>query len=102
MCVANPYSARLSSRSAWSCDSGLRGRNARDRQAERRAADVVEAGVVEEADRTGISPVLAADAQLQIRAHAAAALGRDPHELADPVLIDRLKRGAVDDLLLDV
>src|SRR5690606_22609750 len=43
----------------------LRRRESRDRDAERRAGDVVEARLVEELDRAGVPAVLAADAHLQ-------------------------------------
>ena len=52
---------------ASASDRRLRRRHPRDRHAKRRARDVVEPGHVEELDRVGVSPVLAADAELEIR-----------------------------------
>ena len=56
---------------------GLRRRQPRDRHAERRAGDVVEAGAVAEVDRGRVAAVLAADADLEVRAASAAALDAD-------------------------
>ena len=68
----------------------LRGRHARDRQPERRAAHVVEPGAMEERDRVGVAAVLAADRRA--RAAARAARPRSTamlDERADAVLVDR-------------
>jgi hypothetical protein len=54
---------------------GLRGGEARDRHAIRRAGDVVEIAGAEKPDRIGIAAVLPADADLQFLVGAAAALG---------------------------
>ncbi len=48
-------------------DRRLRGGDARDRHAERRAADVVQAGAMEERDRPRVASVLAADPDMQPR-----------------------------------
>ena len=48
-------------------DDRLGGGEAGDRHAERRAAHVVEAGVVEQGDRLGVAAVLAAHAELELR-----------------------------------
>jgi len=53
-----------------------------------RAGNVVEADLVAEADGGRIAAVLAADAELQVLARAAAALGADAHELAHPLAVD--------------
>src|SRR5665647_1277781 len=55
---------------------GLRRREPRERDAVRRAAHVVEPEPVAELDRARLSSVLAADAELDVRLGAAAALGR--------------------------
>src|SRR5690606_14205565 len=68
---------------------GLRQRQPRDRHAVGRAADVVDAELGEEAERGGIARVLAADADLEARIGATAALDGDAHELADALLVER-------------
>src|SRR4051794_25050812 len=78
-------------------DGGLGGRHTGDRHAEGRAADVVQAGRVEEADRGRVAAVLAADPELEAGPRLAAVAGREPHELADALLVDRLKRRALED-----
>src|SRR5512133_3995546 len=80
----------------------LRGRDARYRHAERRAAHVVEARHVEEVDRVRVAAVLAADADLQIGLGLAARPRREPHEPAHARGVDRVERAAVDDLLVQV
>src|SRR5579883_1232091 len=70
----------------------LRGREARDRNAERRARDVVESDEVAELDRGRIAAVLAADAELEVLAHLAAALARDRDQFADAFAVDRDER----------
>src|SRR5581483_11578078 len=69
-------------------DRRLRGGEARDGYTEGRAGHVVEPGRVEEGDRCRVAAVLAADADLEIGPHPAAALGADPHQLAHAVGID--------------
>ncbi len=86
----------------YSAERGLCGGNPGDRHAVRRAADVVEPGELEEADRVGIAAVLAADAQLEIGAGLAPDPRRQPHEPADAGLVDRLERAAVEHLALHV
>ena len=61
----------------------LRGREAGDRDAEGRARDVVETRLLAEGDRGRIAAVLAADAELEVGAGRAAALGGDGDEFAD-------------------
>src|SRR5207244_712443 len=53
-------------------------------------------------DRAWIAAVLAADADLQIRLHAATALGAEAHQLAHAVAVQHLKRIFGHDLVLDV
>ena len=67
-----------------------------------RAADVVEPEPVAERDRLRLAAVLAADAELEVLARAAAALDRDLHQVADAVLVDRLERVALEDAGLEV
>src|SRR5215204_6553306 len=81
---------------------GLRGCDPRDRHAVRRAAHVVEARDVEEGDRRGIAPVLAADAELQVRLGLAPSPRAEPDQPAHARLVDGLERAAVDDLGLHV
>src|SRR4029078_7491963 len=61
----------------------------RDRHPERRAGHIVEADLVAEFDRGRVAAMLAADADLELAAHLAAALDADPHQFADALLIDR-------------
>src|SRR5690242_15682735 len=63
-----------------------------DRHAERRARDVVEPDPMAESDRRRIATMLAADAELELGAHLAAALGRDLDQFADAVLVDGHER----------
>src|SRR5436305_3382442 len=76
--------------------------HARDRDAVRRAAHVVEPGHVEEVDRVRVAAVLAAEAELKRGLGLAAGPRRQSHEPPDARLVDRLERAAVDDLLLHV
>src|SRR5690242_7438697 len=78
----------------------LRRCEAGDGDAIRRHADVVQADLLEEVDRRRIAAVLAADAELQVRARAAALLDRDVDQLADADRVERLERVLVEDLLL--
>src|SRR2546428_3738858 len=66
----------------------LRGSEARDRHAIRRAGDVIEIAASEKADRIGIAAMFAADADLQLFVRAASAFGTDAYELADTFLVD--------------
>ena len=74
----------------------LGGRAARlqagDRDAERRAGDVVQAHLVEEVDRLRVAAVLAADAELEVGAGGPAGLDGDADQRADAVPVDRLER----------
>ena len=66
-------------------------RRAGPRHPERRAAHVVEAGLVEEADRRRVAAVLAADADLEARPGGPAPLGPELDQLADAVEVDGLE-----------
>src|SRR3954470_14593608 len=83
-------------------DRRLRRGHPRDRQTERRARDVVQAGAVEEGDRVRVPAVLAADAELDVRAPLASAPDGELDEPTDAGHVDRLERRAVEDVLLDV
>src|SRR3954467_14626359 len=73
-------------------EGGLRGGEARDGDAEGRARDVIEADLAEEADRGRVAPVLAADAELELRARLPPALGRELDQGADADEIEGLER----------
>src|SRR5947207_14791325 len=78
-------------------ERGLRRGEPRDRHAERRARHVVEPDLVAEHDRSRIAAVLAADADLEVPAHLAAALDADPNQRADAIAVDRPERIARQD-----
>ena len=73
-----------------------------DRDAERRAGDVVQADPVEEVHRVGVAAVLAADADLEVGPGRPAALGADPDQLADALDVEGLERGDPEDAHLQV
>src|SRR5690606_35361307 len=73
-----------------------------DRDAEGRAAHVVQADAVAEHDAGWIAAVLAADADLEIGASPPAAFDAELHQLADAFLIDRLARIIRDDVVYAV
>src|SRR5205085_5310969 len=73
-----------------------------DRPSERREGHVVEAGVVEEGDRLGVTAVLAADAELDVRFGLTPSLGALMDELAHTAGIYRLEGVALEQTLLDV
>src|SRR5690606_6721765 len=81
---------------------GLGGRQTGDRNAARRAGDIVQPDLVAEEDRLRIAAVLAADPDLEILASAAAPFDALLHQLADARLIDRLERIGSDDVVLGV
>src|SRR5437660_1613137 len=70
----------------------LRGGEAGDRHAVRRAGDVVEPDLVAERHRGGIAAVFAADADLEVCPRLAPALDADLDQFADAVAIDRDER----------
>src|SRR5205085_2906019 len=78
---------------------GLRGRHPGYRDPERGATHIVQPRAVEEGDRLGVSPMLAADAQLQVLADGAPQPRAHAHQFANPREVDRLERAAVHDLL---
>src|SRR5436305_705516 len=63
-----------------------------DRHAKRRAGDIIESDPVAESDRGGVAAVLAADAELDVRPCAAAALDTDLDLFADILLVNRDER----------
>src|SRR5215471_14753606 len=67
----------------------LRRRQSRDRHAIGRAGDVVEPGLVAEEHRRRVAAVLAANAELELGAHLAAALAGDLDQLAHALGIER-------------
>jgi hypothetical protein len=69
----------------------LRRGEARDRHAVGRAGDVVEPDASRRNDRGRVAAMLAADAELDVLARGAAALGRDLHQLADAFLVEETK-----------
>src|SRR5439155_6605632 len=77
---------------------GLSGGEARDRDPEGRARDVVEPDPVAELDARRIASVLAADPDLQARPRLAAQLHTDLHELSDAPLVELLERVGRQDL----
>src|SRR4051794_19374785 len=72
----------------------------RDRPPEGRAADVVQAGHVEERERIGVAAVLSTYPELEPRVPLAADPCGQSHQPPNAGLVDRLERAAVDDLLL--
>mmetsp|Transcript_37749 Transcript_37749/g.118185 ORF Transcript_37749/g.118185 Transcript_37749/m.118185 type:complete len:920 (-) Transcript_37749:644-3403(-) len=72
-------------------DYCLRRGEARDGHAEGAAANVVEAGAVEEGHGLRVAAVLAADADLHARAHGAALRGGVVHELPDALGVEDLE-----------
>src|SRR6202162_2286665 len=72
------------------------------RDSERAARDVVQAQLVAEVDRVGVSPMLSADSDLHLRTRLAAFGDRDRHQPPDSALVDRLERVARKDLVLQV
>src|SRR4029453_12103378 len=79
----------------------LRRGEARQRDAVRGAGHVLQAELVAERDRGRLTAVLPADAHLDVL-HAAAALDRDAHEVADAALVDRLERVPLEHAVLEV
>src|SRR5439155_18324843 len=71
---------------------GVRCSQTRDRNAERRAAHVVQPELVAELHRGWIAPVLAADAEMDIRPHRAALLHGQAHQRPNPLAVERRER----------
>src|SRR5688500_2616956 len=74
----------------------------RDGATEWRARAAGEAPRLAERDAARVAAVLAADADLQVRARPAPALDRDPDQLAHPHLVERLERILGEDAALHV
>ena len=83
-------------------ERGLGGRKTGQRDAVGRAGHVLEPELVAERDRGRLSPVLAADAHLQVVLDASAAFDRDPHQVPHPALVDRLERVPLEHAVLEV
>src|SRR6266540_4990885 len=83
-----PPHRRLLARAAGLAEGCLTGGQARGRDAERRAGDVVEPDLVAEAHRVGVAAVLAADAEVQVLPGGAALLAGQLHQPADARLVD--------------
>ena len=66
----------------------LGGREPGDGDPEGRTRHVIQAGVLEEANRPGIASVLSANADLEVRAHGAATLDAQAHEFPDALGVD--------------
>ena len=104
----------VSGRRSLGCVSGCRcppasrtrraaGLQPRDRHPERRAGDVVEPDLVEEVDRLRVAAVLAADAELEVRAGSRGPPRRRCWTSAPtPSRVERLERGDAEDALLEV
>src|SRR5205823_760600 len=89
------------SSSGWARRAGYE-RDAGDRHPERRAAHVVESRHLEELDRLGIAPVLAADPQLEIGLRLASGPRGQPDEPPHAEPVDRVEGAAVEDASLYV
>src|SRR5207245_2594896 len=77
-------------------------REARQRNAVRRARHVVETELVAESDALRLAAVLPADAHLQIRLRRPTALDRDAHQVTHAALIERLERIPFQHALLEI
>src|SRR6185437_16001409 len=98
-----PLSARLDVLGAVRLfERSLRSREARERDAVGRAAHVVEPDAVAELHRRRLAAVLAADAELDVRLRLPPPLHRDPHQVADTVLVEHLERVALEHAVLEV
>src|SRR6059036_2317618 len=94
-----PRGMATSFRFIGSLDGGLCRGKPRDRHPVRRATDIVEAEGVTEGDGRGIAPMLAADAQLDVRAPLPAPLDRQLHEPPDALLVERGKGIGIEDVV---
>src|SRR6476646_11146887 len=74
----------------------LRRREACERDAIGRAAHVVEPDPMAELHRRRLAAVLTADAELDLRLRLPAPPHRDPHQVADTVLVEHLERVALE------
>src|SRR5581483_9299972 len=101
------YCARLATRSDVLAalrflQRRLRRREPCERDAVRRAADVVEPEPVAELDRAWLAAVLAADPDLELRLRSAPALDADAHQVADAFLVERLERVRLEHAVLEI
>src|SRR5690348_6122103 len=83
-------------------ECGLRRREARERDSERRARHIVEPEAVAELHRARLAAVLTADPQLELGLRLPSALDADPHQVPDAVLVERLERVALEHPVLEV
>src|SRR6266849_358901 len=97
-----PFGERGSVRGGAGFHGGLGCCQARDRDPERAARNVVEPDAVAEVDRIRVAAVLAADPHLQLRPRLAALAHGQLHEPADTLFVNRLERVARKDLALEV
>src|SRR6266550_1400042 len=95
-------SARPSALVLTELQLGLRGGKPCNRNAIRRAGDVIEPAGSEEADGVRIASMFPADADLEILVGAPAAFRPQLDQLSHAALIDRLERIPGQDLFLDV
>src|SRR2546422_7794626 len=100
-CVSGwtPRGMATSFRFIGGLDGGLCRGKPRDRHPVRRATDIVKAEGVTEGDGRGIAPMLAADAQLDVRAPLPAPLDRQLHEPPDALLVERGKGIGIEDVV---
>src|SRR5689334_3545310 len=83
-------------------DRRLGGGDASDGHPVRRAGDVIDPAFVEELDRVRVAAVLPADAELQVLFGLATEPGTHPDQLPHAGRVERLERGAVEHLDVDV
>src|SRR4051812_23318856 len=91
-CFMIPPESFLCGRCRRFTERRLRGRKPRNRYAERRTGNIIQADLVAERNRGGIAAMLAADAELQVLASLAPALVADADEFADTLLVNRHER----------
>lgn len=83
-------------------DCSLRRSEPRDGHSVRRAADVVDAYLVEEPDGIGVAAMLAADAALEVSTPSAAGLHAVLYQLAHTLGVDGLERVGIQDLVSEI
>ena len=83
-------------------NGSLRGGEAGDGDTERGAGHIVQTHAVAELHAGGVAAVLAADAEVQVRARRAAELAGHVHELTDAGLVELGERVVLVDLLVIV
>src|SRR5438128_178243 len=83
-------------------DDRLRGGEPGDRDAERRARDVIQPDPIAEGDRRWLATVLAADPNLHVRFGLPPEVGAHCDELADAMLVEDLERISREDAAVDI